>query len=269
MRRAAVVQRWREIAKLPAQLLARTPNKAVVLLAGSQRSGTNMMMGALDRHPLTTVFHEFDQRAFENYCLRPESQLVRIVRRAHGRRVIFKALMDIQNYRTYGHVFEAATGQPMRIVWPVRRYEDVINSQLKRWPESREEVDEILGDGVIKTWRGAGLGESTMERLRVLYRRDLSNADCKGIAWLMRNELVFNEDFPRDRCVFVSYEQLVRDPAEQLGKLCEALSLPRDNRMTEGIHTRSISKTSPPHLSPHVAEACRAMQDSLMELVAP
>ena len=42
-----------------------------LLVAGVQRSGTNMVMDVLERSLETDVYHERDPRAFDNYEMRP------------------------------------------------------------------------------------------------------------------------------------------------------------------------------------------------------
>ena len=54
-----------------------------LLVAGVQRSGTNMVMDVLERSYATEVYHERDPRAFANYQLREEEVIQSLI--AHSR----------------------------------------------------------------------------------------------------------------------------------------------------------------------------------------
>ena len=74
----------------------RTNGKQVILVAGVQRSGTNMMMEVLERSYDTCVFNDWDSRAFENYELRSPDVIHFLVEGAAPGHVVFKVLLDLQ-----------------------------------------------------------------------------------------------------------------------------------------------------------------------------
>ena len=65
--------------KYAAQRMTQKPSqKLTVFVAGVQRSGTNMLMDALERSFETDVYHERDPRAFDNYLMRPPEVIARL-----------------------------------------------------------------------------------------------------------------------------------------------------------------------------------------------
>ncbi|MEO0974418.1 MAG: hypothetical protein AAFX85_15115, partial [Pseudomonadota bacterium] len=122
---------FREWRKRPAQWWhhkALSPrDQRVVLMAGFQRSGTNMLMKVLDQHRLTTVYHEADPRVFDDYSLRDNARLTRHVASAKGSLVVIKTLLDIHRYRELNELAITTTGAAPIILWPLRNLNDCVN----------------------------------------------------------------------------------------------------------------------------------------------
>jgi len=266
-------QRWHEASKWWSQWQWRRNHKdrpkRVVLMAGYQRSGTNMLMQALDQHPLTNVFHENDPRLFSDYALKADANIAHHIRRARGDLLVIKTLLDAHRYGPLSDLAQRLTGQHPLLLWPLRKLDDLVNSHMVRWPQNREQIDAILGDGQISTWRGRGLSGPQLQHLRQLYRPDISNADCKALGWMMRNYLPLKEDFPRHHTLLLDYEQMVTSPTHMLQQLLIRLDLPWDRRTSQHIHARSISKDAPPSLDPDIRAACARLEQQLRASLSP
>ncbi len=61
------------LAKQARQRIGTTIPRLHVLVAGVQRSGTNMLMDVLERSWDTDLYHEMDVRSFDIYEMRPRS----------------------------------------------------------------------------------------------------------------------------------------------------------------------------------------------------
>ena len=254
-----------ELRKLPNQILAnKALKKSGVLMAGYQRSGTNMLMEALDKHPLTTVYHEKDQRLFDDYELRDNQTLRHYIRRAHGRVTIVKTLLDIHKYEELNTIFSDYYKDAPLIIWPIRDLNDLVNSHVVRWPDERECVDDILGEDKIETWRGQSLTAQSMTKLKSLYHDSLTVADCKAMGWLMRHEIMFNPSFPRENCLVVIYEDIVTKPVETLAALTKMLGLERNDKMTSHIHKKSIGKNTAPVIDQNIRQACEELRQKIL-----
>ena len=103
----------------------------VVLVSGVQRSGTNMLMDALERHWDTDVYHEYDSRAFERYYMRDMATISALHSRCKARFFVIKALLEAHLLREIGRSFPGT-----RFVWVFRNYADMINSHMVSWPDS-------------------------------------------------------------------------------------------------------------------------------------
>ena len=105
----------------------RHPNFPVLhaLVAGVQRSGTNMLMDVLERSFETDVYHERDRRAFQDYLMREASAIKRLAGKSSGRVFVIKALCELDQLPFLMEEFT-----PAKVLWIVRGYNDMINSAL-------------------------------------------------------------------------------------------------------------------------------------------
>src|SRR5215813_11979618 len=103
----------------------KSATKQAVFVAGVQRSGTNMMMDVLEQSYDTDVYHETDNRAFEDYEMRPRTVIHRLVNTSKASVVVIKALCELHEVRQLLDEFAPAKG-----IWIVRDFADVVNSHL-------------------------------------------------------------------------------------------------------------------------------------------
>lgn len=115
---------------------------------GSQRSGTNMLMDVLKKHPATDCYDETDSEAFDNYVLRDTKVVDRLVSDSRARLAVFKAITSSQHAANLLKRFSSG-----KAVWIYRDYNDVVNSALRRFTEHRKYLGYILHDPVRAGWR--------------------------------------------------------------------------------------------------------------------
>jgi len=259
-------QHLHQLMKLPAQIQAgHKPEPGITWVAGVPRSGTNMIMDAFDRHRLTRVFHEADRGTFQNYSLRPNPILQQAFARTFAPHIVAKALLDADRLPELLEFFPHS-----KAIWPVRNFADVINSHMVRWPNFRENIDEIATDQPGQHWRGRNASHETHEMIKSLYTPEISTADCKALLWLLRNAAFFEwESAQQERILVLKYEDLAQNPKDGCRALAEFSGLPYDKRMAKGIHTRSVMKTNAPQLNTAIADACQAMEVRLTAVSFP
>src|SRR3712207_6536369 len=66
-----------------------SPNAVPVYVVGIQRSGTTMLMHALDESPAVDLYHEWNTAAFENFVLRDDAVIRDLVVNSRHRVVAF------------------------------------------------------------------------------------------------------------------------------------------------------------------------------------
>ena len=232
-----------------------------ILLCGVQRSGTNMMMRVLDRMLVTEVYNEYDELAFQLYSLRD----LETIKSLHSKsRAAFFGLKILQELDRVGEIAEIFPS--VAVIWQYRDYRDVVNSHMVSWPGFRECIDEMASDRAAGAWRGKGITDEHYRLLQEYYRPDLSDGSCVALFWYLRNTLLFTQKLDHSpRTVMVPYEWLVASPAEALKAVCAQIGLPYDPRIHSFVHSRSISKRTPPHIDPAVEQLCDEMTRKLDE----
>lgn len=233
------------------------PAKQVGFVSGVQRSGTNMVMFAIEQHPWTDVFHESDSRAYHDFDQRSEAVLQALAKRSAAPRVIFKGLQEADLIP--GQLERFA---PARALWLYRDWRDVVNSIVARWPDHRNEMDAILSGEAVPSWRGRANKPDTIARLARHYDPSLSNAAINTLYWIMRNELYFDLGLDRDqRSLCLRYESILSDPETAMTRLCSHFSMPENARML-GIPSPAAARTKP---APAIPEEIAALADEMLE----
>lgn len=193
------------------RLRPRRGDAAALFVVGAQRSGTTMLLDALDAHPDTRVHHESDRRAYDDaWRLRPLSERRALVEKARCRWVVMKPLLDLQHL---DRLLEVHPGS--RAIFLVRRPEDVAVSSVEKWGG-------VLREAVLRVATGDPGSHWLAERLPAARRGALVDMVCDGLdaptaaalRWWLRNELFFDLalDTRQDEVLPVRYETLVRNP---------------------------------------------------------
>lgn len=233
--------------------------KRVCFIAGVQRSGTNMMMNALERHPDTYVYKESDPRVFDSFLMRPIYRVRTVVDATIPRYVVVKALHEAHDLYLLLDFFKGSNA-----IWMYRDYVDVINSNQRRFSSVRNYIDEIVQDPRRGIWRGLGMTDETLKTLRAHYDEDLDDNSAQALFWYYRNQLFFDQKFDSDeRVLLIKYEPFVTNSAKYVGFVTDFLGLEPDDDLVERVHASSIRKNTPPEVRPDVAVLCDRMRDRL------
>ena len=161
--------------------LRRTPHptteKRPVFIVGCNRSGTNMVCGAIGKSP-----HGWDYResafslAFNGYYLRADWIIELLIRRTPAPIMGFGSILDSQFTDDLLSRFEGA-----RAIWIYRRYEDVVNSCARmQWAYQLKDFVRWVARGELERLgaRGKRISADTVRLFGELFSEDLSNEDA-------------------------------------------------------------------------------------------
>ena len=236
----------------------RSPRQRRVFVAGVQRSGTNMLMQALERSLQTDVYHESDPRAFEGYEMHPPAVIDGLVRRSPAQLFVIKALSELQDLPELMERFA-----PAQTVWIYRDFHDVANSMTASFRTVPDTVRRVAEEGEAAGWWGRGIAPETQEFLRRIMAQGPNAHSSAALMWYLRNRLFFDLGLDRDaRVLLIRYEELVQEPEAILKKVTDFLGMPYRRRLAKGIHAASVGRRPMPELDPEVEAACQGLMQA-------
>ncbi|MGE3771717.1 MAG: sulfotransferase [Gammaproteobacteria bacterium] len=245
------------------QSLAAERPRAVLFVAGCQRSGTNMVMDLLDASRETDVYHEHDPRAFVRYELRETEVIAALHARSRAPVMVVKTLCDLERLPALCARFRAA-----RVLWIYRDYRDVVNSMLVSFRNQAQQIRR-LASGEDTSWWGRGLSTATLAVLREHVTPDIDDASAAALQWFVRAGMYFELEHHRaPTAMLVKYEALVNDPVHGAARIYDFAGVLRRGGFADGIHRQSVGKRRPPLLAPHVAALCESLTRALDEACA-
>ena len=250
------------LARLPAKLIRRIiaritgapKSKHVVFLAGVQRSGTNMVMSILERSPETTVFHESDKRAFDQFQLRDDA-VIQNLARSPDPCVVFKALCDNERVKSLMQSFPHASA-----IWVYRNYNDVIRSHVALFGPTENQIHRLVVNRTSAVWRGRGMTDETWALVKKLYWPEIDPASAQALFWYYRNQLFFDQGLDCDPSVYLlRYEDLARDPTGQVNKLGRFLGITLTNRAVAHVRADSVREKPAFPIREDIRDVCDRM----------
>jgi len=213
---------WLQLKGLRARLWPSSEPARVTLVAGVQRSGTNMLMDVLEWSLLTDVYHERDARAFDNYVMRDIDTIARLHAASRAPHFVIKSLCDLQRLPALQARFPGS-----KIVWISRHYNDVVNSMLVSFRNHAKQVQRLALDKASDGWRGEGMSDATQAVLRRHVHPDMNDALGATYMWYRRNILCFEQELDADGDTLLgSYEDLVRHSEQEFAKSSNLLARP-------------------------------------------
>ncbi len=262
-RLARAVERLEREAFLAAKRLRaqRSGTPRFLLVSGVQRSGTNMVMDLLEASPEADVYHETDPRAFENYMMRDEVTIARLIARSPFPLFVIKGLHEAERARALIDRFA-----PGKMVWVFRNWPDVVNSNMRSWPGGRNQIEDIVRDPLSAKWRGRGMTAQTHAMVREAYRPGMNDASAQALFYVYRNQLFFDQGLDADpRAMALDYDALVADPARGVARLAEFAGIAVTERMARVPNAGTARRRSAPDVLPHIAALAQAMHERLLK----
>jgi hypothetical protein len=229
---------------------------------GAGRSGSTMTMDVFFKSLETAVYHQQDQRAFNNRRLRDLERIARLLARSRAAVAIFKPLHDNQHARRYLDIFP-----DLKIVWLLRDYRDSVNSGIRRWAHLKERLARVVSHPDDCGWWGESLSPESRALLHAHYHDDMSAASAQALFWCLRHRFFFEQSLETEARVRVfRYEQLVTDPRREFAAMFALCACPFQPEFTSDVHGASIGLHAPPRLDPEIEDLCRNLSASFDRL---
>jgi hypothetical protein len=240
-----------------------TKEKLPVFIVGCNRSGTNMVCGAIGKSP-----HGWDYResafsiAFDGYYLRQDWIIEQLIRFTPAPLISFGSILDSQFTNSLISHYEGA-----KAIWVYRNFKDVANSCARmQWGPTLKELVKWVAKGELDNIgaRGKNITPDTVQLFSEIYRDDISVVDGACLYWYMRNQLFFDLKLNENPDVLIlQYEDTVLNQEETFQRVFEFLGFPYDPAIIEGIYASSVGKHSPPKIDPAIEEACEPLKVNL------
>jgi len=207
-----------------------------------------MMMDVLDASPETECYNETDEEAFDNYVLRDLNLVAKLTAKSAAKITFFKCILSSQHARTLLDL--NPTG---KIIWMFRRYEDVVNSNLKRFSNHTDEIKSMLFEPEKAGWRAENVTPEDMAMVRHFWEKGISDASARALMWVLRNRLFFQQGLDSDaRVMAIDYDQLVQNPQVTASTVFKFLDLHFEPQFVESVHSTSVRKDPAPEIDPEL-----------------
>jgi hypothetical protein len=254
---ADLLDNWRKVAWRIKHGTA--PATVPIFIIGSQRSGTGMLGQVLGKSPEIENLGESDPRAFEQYFIRPDDIVDRVIRECKCPYIVFKPLKDSDRIHHFLARYPAS-----RALWAYRFYEDRINSAVKEFGRHPLDVFEALASGHRDAWQLRRIAPDVERVIRSFNVRDLTPHEGAALMWWVRNSLYFTLGLQREpRVRLWSYDQFVRRPEPELVSLLAFLGPRQFPFMLTEVHAESYRKDAPPELREEIRQLCQSLYDRL------
>jgi len=248
---------WLQLKGLRARLRPSSEPARVTLVAGVQRSGTNMLMDVLEWSLLTDVYHERDARAFDNYVMRDIDTIARLHAASRAPHFVIKSLCELQRLPALQARFPGS-----KIVWISRHYNDVVNSMLVSFRNHAKQAQRLALDKASDGWRGEGMSDATQAVLRRHVHPDMHDATGAALMWCLRNVLFFEQGLDTNEDTLLGgYEDLVQHPEAEFRRIFEFMGLPYAPWHSRKVVATSVSKRPPPSIDSGVRKECERLLD--------
>jgi len=217
-----------------------------------------MLMWRLGSSPEIKAYHEHDDVAFDNFKLRDEDTVQRLLSRSPFPFVVFKPLVETDRIRCFMSAFG-----PAKAIWVYRRAEDRANSSLAKFgPGSLKVFGRIARGGWPDTWGAQAMTDEDRKLIQSFDYTDMSAGEAAALFWYVRNQIFFREKLDTDKDVWlVSYEAFVSEPEADMRRLCRFLGCRYYPSMVRGIHARSIARQEAPRISERTREMCSILYE--------
>lgn len=231
-----------------------------IYVGGVQRSGTNMLMECFEGCKDVCVYHDINKMAYDKYQLRNDEEIEKIINSSFASYVVFKPLLDIDRIPGLRERFKNSF-----VIWIYRDYEAVVLSMKKAFPNSREEIDEVM-EGQCRSWRGRHFTSDVLAKIAPLFRSDLNQDEALALAWLSRNMFFTESGIANDRnTIVLSYDRFCASGGAEFGKVAKNIGLSCGKRAIRHIHA-ARPKTITSDIAQDIRIACENMMKELEEL---
>lgn len=244
------IRKWSKKSKM--FVAGKKGNAFPIFIFAEQRSGTNMLVELLNHSLEIECYNENDAEAFDNYVLRENSTIIKLLQKSYAKAVLFKAICDSQRAKELLNAHPGARG-----IWIFRKYQDAVNSSLRRFDEHRKYLYYMLYEPRKAAWRVENVSSENMQLVRKFYQKEVDDASARALIWYLRNHQFIQQRLDRDeRVVLVSYEELVSESESVLSKITDLMGVNCNERWLDFIHGSSIGKEPAQKIDPEINRLC-------------
>ncbi len=233
-----------------------------VFVVGCQRSGTNMLISALDRAPDSWVYDEGVRPAFIGFRLAAPPVIEALIRRSPAPVIGFKPVCESH---WADRMLEAYPGA--RLIWIFRNHLDVADSAVRNWGDHQRDILRwIVDEKEWKLgWRGERLSPEMRELVRKLYRPEMSALEAGAVFWYLRNRFFLDLGLADDsRVKLVRYEELVEAPERVFPDVFEFAGLRFSPEFVQQVFSSSVGRKPQRPIDPAIAAACDELTRRLL-----
>jgi hypothetical protein len=218
-----------------------------------------MVMDILERSLDIKAFHERDERAFQDYEMRPPEVILELVKKARTPVVAIKALCESDKLQSLLDAFPQS-----KVLWVFRHYDDVVNSQDVLWKGKVDVIRRILQDHNPVGWRGRNISEETRARLIAIHEGKTDNKTASALFWYMRNIRYFEQEFNSNpRVMLVRYEDLVTESDPYFRAIFAYLGLSYRRWQAAIVSNTSVRSRAAPSLDDRARALCEELYSRL------
>jgi len=242
------------------------PDKTVLFILGSQRSGTNMTVALFEEDFRTKTYGEYSvlssQDRAEKLCLNPPEDVKSHLAKDRAPIIVLKPLVE-----SHGALALLEAYPNSKVLWSFRHYKDVVSSAVKNFKGSTLIFNLRTIVEQSPNWRNKNVGPEVREVVVRHFSADMPPFDAAALSWWVRNTFFFSQKLAdNSRARMCKYEDLVVDPPKIMGQIYDFLGhdMPADCGYGQS-HTRSLGKGKHVELSPAIKELCDDMWAKLNE----
>ncbi len=237
--------------------------KVVIWIFGCQRSGTTFLENIFRQDLDSVVFGEFSQLTIspDKTVLSDLDKVHSIVEAQNAKYAVIRPLFEADRAIELLDLFPNSVG-----VWLFRDCPHVVDSMLTKWKDRFFEIskqNESDGNG---KWRLEEKARSIQSQVRETSAVD-PVAEAYARYWLLRNQIPFDLSLASDeRCLFISYSQLVSDPETSVKRIMDRAGMNglwRDFKAD--AQTSRIARPVEPEISADTLRQCEQVYRRLEE----
>lgn len=253
---AKVALRWTGV------LLNGKPVSSPVFVFGMQRSGTRLVLDVMGRSPEIATYYENHPDFYCGVLLRDNRTVARRIQDSPFRLVALKPICESHRARELLDLYPTGKG-----IWIFRHFRDSVNSAAAKWSTARQHLRSLAeGDFREAGWRAGGLTPELLERIRGVYREDLSEHAAQAVMWYLRNCLFFEQRLAEhERIRLVSYEALVQHPKPAFREMFAFLGVDFAPKYVCNVYASSVNARPFPPIPQDIADLCTALEGRLLE----
>ena len=251
------------VKRLRQHVVYRGEAKTAAFIFGCQRSGTNMLIEALEQSPLTHMYQEDNGAAFIRNRLKSIEVQHQLIQRAPCPVILFKPIADSQRATA---LLDAHIGS--KAIWIFRDVDATSASAAAKWGQMQISLIRQLCDNMLPPthWLGEHLPDEQRAWACGLYAAlpHMTAHEAAAIKWVLRNAIYFDLGLDRqpERVMLVKYEDLARAPRIHFPALFDFLTLPFDAAYVSNVRASAAHHDAPP-MDARIRAACDEMMARL------